>query len=158
LSPDAVYDEMATNRRIQGSENIIEALQGWASAFPDAKATFVRDLVTGDTAVFQLVWTGTGTLQTPSGPIPASNRVVELPACSVIQVEGEKIKNDTHYFDLLTQIGAAGATSARPRSITLRSERALLGGLSCATRENGGGRGDDRAMKRETDPTCWRGS
>jgi steroid delta-isomerase-like uncharacterized protein len=114
LAPDAIYDEKATNRRLQGAENIIEALKGWASAFPDAKASFVRELVAGDTAIFQLVWTGshTGPLQTPSGPIPASNRAVELPACSVIQVEGEKVKNDTHYFDLLTlltQIGAAGA-------------------------------------------------
>ncbi len=118
---DAVYDEKATNRRIQGPQQIIDGLQMWATAFPDANGTIVRELVIGDVAVLELLWTGTqtGPLQTPTGTIPASNRAVELPACSVIQVEGERIKSDVHYFDLLTllvQIGAAGATSGQSRA------------------------------------------
>ena len=115
LAADAIYDEKATHRRIQGSDQIIQALQGWTDAFPDAKGTFVRELAAEDTAVFELVWTGThtGPLQTPSGIIPASNRPVEMPACELMRVEGERIKHDAHYFDLLTlltQIGAAGAS------------------------------------------------
>jgi steroid delta-isomerase-like uncharacterized protein len=115
LAPDAMYDEKATHRRIQGSDQIIQALQGWADAFPDAEGTFVREFAAGDTAVFELIWKGThtGPLQTPSGTIPASNRVVEIPACELMRVEGESIKYDSHYFDLLTlltQIGAAGAS------------------------------------------------
>ena len=35
LAPDAVYDEKATHRRIQGAGEIIEAWQGWAKAFPE---------------------------------------------------------------------------------------------------------------------------
>jgi steroid delta-isomerase-like uncharacterized protein len=116
LAPDAVYDEKATNRRIEGSSQIIEALKGWADAFPDAKATFVRELAIGDTAVFELIWKGThsGPLQTPTGSIPASHRVVELPACEVIRVEGDKVKHDSHYFDLLTLLTQIGAQGAAP--------------------------------------------
>jgi steroid delta-isomerase-like uncharacterized protein len=113
LAGEAVYDEKATHRRIQGVGPIIEAWQGWASAFPDSKATFVREFASGDTAVIELVWKGihTGPLQTPSGTIPPSNKPIEMPACQVVQVEGGKVKSISHYFDMLTmltQIGAAG--------------------------------------------------
>ena len=101
----------ATNRRLEGAGQIIEAFQGWANAFPDSKATFIREFASGDTAVLELAWKGvhTGPLQTPTGAIPASNKPIELPACEVFRVEGEKIKSSSHYFDmltLLTQIGA----------------------------------------------------
>lgn len=116
LAADAIYDEKATHRRIQGSDQIIQALQGWAEAFPDAKGTFVREFAAGDTAVVELVWKGThtGPLQTPSGIIPASNRLVEMPACELMRVEGERIKHDLHYFDLLTLLTQIGATGASP--------------------------------------------
>jgi steroid delta-isomerase-like uncharacterized protein len=111
LAADAVYDEKATGRRLEGAGQIIEAFQGWANAFPDSKATFIREFASGDTAVLELVWKGvhTGPMQTSTGAIPASNRPIELPACEVFRVEGEKIKSASHYFDmltLLTQIGA----------------------------------------------------
>jgi steroid delta-isomerase-like uncharacterized protein len=119
LAADAVYDEKATNRRLEGSGPIIEAFQGWAAAFPDSKATFIREFVSDDTAVLELVWKGvhTGPLQTPTGAIPASNKPIEVPACEVFRVEGEKIKSSSHYFDMLTllkQIGAMeGAAPAK---------------------------------------------
>src|SRR6202045_4500963 len=99
LAADAVYDEKATNRRLQGAGQIIEAFQGWANAFPDSKATFIREFASGDTAVLELVWKGvhTGPLQTPAGAIPASNKPIEMPACEVFRIEGEKIKSSSHY-------------------------------------------------------------
>jgi steroid delta-isomerase-like uncharacterized protein len=111
LAADALYDEKATNRRLEGAAAIIEAFQGWANAFPDSKATFIRELASGDIAVLELVWRGvqTGALQTPTGVIPASNKPIEVPACEVFRVEGEKIKNSSHYFDLLTLLKQIGA-------------------------------------------------
>jgi steroid delta-isomerase-like uncharacterized protein len=112
LAADAVYDEKATHRRIQGVGQIIEAWQGWAKAIPDSKATFIREYASGENiAVLELVWKGvhTGPLHGPTGTIPASNKSVELPACQVVKVEGGKIKTVSQYFDmltLLTQIGA----------------------------------------------------
>jgi hypothetical protein len=85
LTTDAVHDEKSTNRRIQGRDNIIETWQGWAKAFPDSKATFVREVASGDTAILELVWKGvhSGPLQTPTGEIPATNKLIEMPACQV---------------------------------------------------------------------------
>ena len=114
LAADAVYDEKGTHRRIQGAGEIIEAWQGWAKAFPDSKATFVREFASGDTAVLELVWKGThtGPLQTPAGTIPPSNKPIEVPAVQIVQVEGGKAKSAVHYFDLLTMLTQIGATSA----------------------------------------------
>ena len=112
LAADAVYDEKGTHRRIQGAGQIIEAWQGWAKAFPNSKATFVREFASGDTAVLELMWRGvhTGPLPTPTGIIPASNKPVEFPACEVVQVEGGKVKSASHYFDMLTMLTQIGAT------------------------------------------------
>ena len=112
LAADAVYDEKGTHRRIQGADEIIDALQAWAKAFPDSRATFVREFASGNTAVFELVWKGVhaGPLQTPTGTIPASKGLVELPACQVIQVEGGKVKSVSHYFDMHTLLTQTGAT------------------------------------------------
>ena len=114
LAANAVYDEKGTHRRILGAGKIIEAWQGWAEAFPDSKATFVREFASGDTAVLELVWKGihTGPLQTPTGSIPPSNKPIELPACQVVQVEGGKVKSASQYFDMLTMLTQIGATGA----------------------------------------------
>ena len=112
LAADAVYDEKATSRRLEGSGRIIEALQGWAQAFPDSKGTFMREFTSSDTAILELVWKGvhTGPLQTPTGAIPASNKPIEVPACEVFRVEGGKVRGMTHYFDMLTLLNQIGVT------------------------------------------------
>jgi steroid delta-isomerase-like uncharacterized protein len=114
LTADASYDEKGTHRCIQGSDKIIEAWQGWAKAFPDSKATFVREFASDDTAILEVVWKGIhgGPLQMPTGEIPASNKALELPACHVNHVEGGKIKSIAHYFDMLTMLAQIGATKA----------------------------------------------
>jgi predicted ester cyclase len=83
------------------------------------KLTHRRDLppsfdgthVAGETVVLELTWRGTheGPLQTPKGSIPATGKSIEIRACAVIQVAGEKGKSQRHYFDMATlfqQIGA----------------------------------------------------
>jgi hypothetical protein len=74
----------------------------------------VREFASGDTAVIELVWKSLhkGPLQVPSGTIPASNKPIEIPACQVLQVEGEKVKSFTHYFDMLTLLTQIGAVKA----------------------------------------------
>jgi len=112
LSPECVYDEKATHRRIQGIGKIIEAWQGWATAIPDSKAIFASEIASGDAAILEVVWKGrhTGPLRTPAGVIAASQKPIQVPACQVIQLKDGKVASFTHYFDFLTllrQIGAA---------------------------------------------------
>ena len=114
LAANAVYDEKATNRRLEGSGQIIEALQGWAQAFPDSKGTLIREFASSDAAILELVWKGvhTGPLQTPTGAIPPSNKPIEVPACEVFRVEGGKVRSMSHYFDMLTLLNQIGVTGA----------------------------------------------
>jgi len=112
ITPDFVYDEVATNRKVQGVDQVIPLWQGWATAFPDAKATFQREFLSGETVVLEVTWRGThkGPLQTPNGPIAATGNRIDIRACTVIEVVGDKAKGQRHYFDmgtLLQQISVA---------------------------------------------------
>ena len=113
ITPDFVYDEVATDRKAQGADQVIPLWQGWATAFPDAKATFNRELQSGNTVVLEQTWRGThqGPLQTPKGTIPATGKRIDVRACMMVEVLGDKASTQRHYFDmgtLLQQIGVAG--------------------------------------------------
>jgi steroid delta-isomerase-like uncharacterized protein len=111
VAGNAVYDEKATGRRVEGIGKIIEVWQGWAKAIPDSKAAFVSEHASGDTAILEVVWRGvhTGPLPTATGTIPPSNKRIEVPACQVIRIEGGKVKSFTHYFDMVTLLAQIGA-------------------------------------------------
>src|SRR5712692_127201 len=104
LAPDSVYDEKGTQRRVQGADQIIEGSQGWVQAFPDAKGTVGTAIASGDTVVLEITWEGTqtGPLPGPSGTIPPSGKRTAVPAVQVLRLEGGKIKETRHYFDMMT--------------------------------------------------------
>jgi steroid delta-isomerase-like uncharacterized protein len=109
----AVYDELATQRHLVGHEAILGANQGWREAFPDASGRIERALADDGTVTLEITWAGTqsGTLHMPTGDIAPSNRHVVVKAAEVFDIEGEKIREARHYFDLmglLQQIGVAG--------------------------------------------------
>src|SRR5262245_24864209 len=98
LAADAVYDEIGTHRHIRGTGKIIEAWKGWASAIPDSRATFVRELASGDTAVLEIVWKGlhSGPLPTPAGVVAASNKPVDLTECQIVLVCDGEVGGQEH--------------------------------------------------------------
>jgi steroid delta-isomerase-like uncharacterized protein len=104
ITPDFIYDEVATRRKVQGADAVIPLWQGWAQAFPDSKATFNSALVSGDSVVLEVTWKGThrGQLQTPNGPIAATGKAIEIRACAILEIAGEKAKSQRHYFDMAT--------------------------------------------------------
>jgi steroid delta-isomerase-like uncharacterized protein len=113
LTPDFVYDEIATARKVQGVDAAITLFQGWAAAFPDSAATFHNAYAGGDTVVMEVTWRGThqGPLQTPKGQIPATGKRIEIRSCIVCEMSGEKVRIERQYFDMATmlqQIGVAG--------------------------------------------------
>ncbi len=112
LADDYLYDEVGTQRRIQGADKAIEALQGWKQAMPDAKGTVTNALVSGNTVTLEITWEGTqtGPLAGPGGTIPASGKRQVTRAAFIATIEGDRIKESHHYFDmmaLLQQLGAA---------------------------------------------------
>ena len=104
LTPDCVYEEIATNRKSQGADDTIRLWQGWAKAMPDSKARFDNQFVKDNTVVLELTWRGThsGPLQTPRGEIAPTGKPFELRACQIIDVSGERAKTIRHYFDMNT--------------------------------------------------------
>ena len=112
LAPDSVYDEVGTQRRIQGADQIIEAFKGWRQAMPDVKGTVTNALASGNTATLQITWEGTqtGPLAGPGGTIPPSGKRQVTRAAFIATVEQGRIKDAYQYFDMMTllqQLGAA---------------------------------------------------
>lgn len=104
LTPDCVYHELATQRRIQGVDKIIESDQEWKQAFPDAKGTVTSTCASSSTVTLEITWEGTqtGPLMGPGGAIPASGKRAVVPACMVLTFQGDKLKECHHYFDMMT--------------------------------------------------------
>jgi steroid delta-isomerase-like uncharacterized protein len=113
LAPDTVYYEPGTQRRVQGPEQTVQANQAWRQAFPDARGTVDNALVSGDTAVLEITWEGTqrGPLNSPTGTIPPSGKRIKLPAVQVVRIQGNKVKETRHYFDMLSMMEQIGALS-----------------------------------------------
>jgi steroid delta-isomerase-like uncharacterized protein len=110
ITADFAYDEIGTRRKIQGADQTIAAWQGWAQAFPDSKATFHGALVSGTTVVLEVTWKGThkGPLQTPKGSIPATGKPIEIRACIIAEIAGDKCRLERHYFDMATLLEQVG--------------------------------------------------
>ena len=112
LASDCRYDELGTQRKVEGPEKIVELFKGWKAAFPDAVGTVTNRIASGNKAALEVTWKGThtGPLATAEGTIPASGKMQETPAGFFFTFEGNKVKESRHYFDsmtLLKQIGAA---------------------------------------------------
>jgi steroid delta-isomerase-like uncharacterized protein len=113
IAQDCVYDEPGTQRHAEGSDAIVELNRGWKETFPDAHGTVERAVAANGTVTLEIVWEGTqeGALPTPEGELPPSHRRVKIKAAQVFDVEGDKIKEAHHYFDMagmLQQLGATG--------------------------------------------------
>lgn len=113
MAPDFVYDEVGTQRKLQGPDETIAVWQGWAKAFPDSKGTIHSAIASGNTVVIELTWKGThtGPFQSAKGTVPASNKAFQVRACAVLEMAGDKAKLERHYFDMVTLLGQLGITA-----------------------------------------------
>jgi steroid delta-isomerase-like uncharacterized protein len=111
LASDSSYDELGTQRKIDGAEKIVELFKGWKQAFPDAVGTVTSAVASGDTVALEVTWKGTqtGPLVTAGGTIPASGKSQVTPAAYFFTFAGDKIKESRHYFDSLTLLEQIGA-------------------------------------------------
>lgn len=111
FTPNATYNEVGTGRLITGTDGIVEALQGWKTAFPDVKGTVTNAFASGDQVSLEISWKGThtGPLETPSGTIEASGKSQTTPASMTVIIEGDKIAEQRHYFDMMTLLSQIDA-------------------------------------------------
>jgi steroid delta-isomerase-like uncharacterized protein len=113
LAEECVHDELATQRHLEGLDSILEANRDWKEAFPDARGEVRRATADNGVVTLEITWEGTqsGPLHMPNGDLPPSNRHVVVQAVEVFDVEGDKIRESHHYFDmmgLMQQLGVTG--------------------------------------------------
>lgn len=101
---DAEYVELGTGQTYRGRAQIEAAFTGWLGAFPDAKGEVKNAVAAGDQVAIELTYQGThsGPLPTPQGKIPATRKVVEVPAAAVFTLRDGKIRSHRLYFDMAT--------------------------------------------------------
>jgi steroid delta-isomerase-like uncharacterized protein len=110
LTSDSRYEELGTDRKVEGPEKIVELFKGWKTAFPDVVGTVTSSVASGNKAALEVIWKGThtGPLTTAEGTIPASGKMQETPAALFYTFEGSKIKASRQYFDSLTLLKQIG--------------------------------------------------
>ena len=104
MTPDSMYDEVGTSRKLRGVGEVIPCWQGWKAAMPDVKGTVTNAFATGSTVVLEVTWKGThtGPLQGPSGTVPATGKQQTTRSGWVMNFDGGKVKESRHYFDMLS--------------------------------------------------------
>ena len=105
---DAVL--VAPGARIEGGAEATEYVMVWARAFPDMHQTVVNELTVGDWIVQEFTVTGThtGTLTSPDGDIPPTNRNATTRGVQLQRIADGKIAEEHVYFDelqLLEELG-----------------------------------------------------
>src|SRR5207253_11007039 len=102
LSTDAVYEELATQRKVQGPDQIVEASKGWKEAFPDATGTITKVTEGADTVVLEITWQGThqGDLVSAMGAIHPTQKRVNLEDVQLVSLKSEKVVETRHFLVL----------------------------------------------------------
>jgi steroid delta-isomerase-like uncharacterized protein len=116
FAPDVIYNEVGTQRKIQGPDAIVEGLKGWKKAMTDSGGKVTNAFASGDAVALQITWTGThdGPFTGPAGTLSPTGKKQTTPAAMIVKFSGGKVKEMDHYFDMvtfLTQIGAMPAPS-----------------------------------------------
>jgi steroid delta-isomerase-like uncharacterized protein len=109
---NAVTVNVPVNRTHQGHAGFSEFLNNWATAFPDYKLELTNILCTADKAAVEFTAraTHTGTLASPMGNLPATNRRVEIKFNEFYELTNGKITKNRSYWDtssLMSQLGTA---------------------------------------------------
>jgi predicted ester cyclase len=105
---------------VEGREAATEYAMAWVNAFQDAKLNVHHEIATDEWVVQEFVFEGThtGTLSTPAGEIPPTNRTLRGRGVQIFRVDGETVIDTRLYFDqvqVMSQLGLmpepAAATS-----------------------------------------------
>jgi steroid delta-isomerase-like uncharacterized protein len=129
IAEDVEWTTVPTGETFRGHEGFRQFMEGWSDAFPDGRAEDTNVYVGEDFAVTEFVGRGThtGTLRTPAGEIPPTERSVEWPLCEVYQIRDGKIVRGRTYFDAATLMDELGFTltlEQQPRAEEEASPRA----------------------------------
>ena len=111
LSPDTVYTETGTGRRVEGADAYVTLCQGWKVALPDVRGTIRGAIATEDQVAQEILWEGThtGPMETPGGTLPPSGAQISVEASFWLRFHGDKAREAHHYLDVLSLLQQIGA-------------------------------------------------
>jgi steroid delta-isomerase-like uncharacterized protein len=121
--PNVVYFERATDRKVEGVDELIGFIRAWTTAFPDLRGTVQNMLFQDDMVMAEIRWEGThdGLLKGDFGEIAPTGKKGVVEAIELFQFEGDRIREFRHYFDMMTLLKQLGAEL--PASPTLQPTR-----------------------------------
>lgn len=114
LAPDVVYNELGSQRRLLGADEMVAAYKAWKAAAPDGKGNIIKAFASGSFVTLEVMWTGThtGPLAASGSPIPPTGKSWTVPGAQVIRFDGNRIREFRQYFDMLTLLRQIGVTPA----------------------------------------------
>lgn len=115
VASDATFHEMGMQRSLKGRDQILEALQGWKQAMPDATGTVTNAYASGHTVILEITWEGTHTgapVAATGRTIPATGKRYSSPSCWVLVIEDGKIQESREYFDMASLLEQIETTPA----------------------------------------------
>jgi steroid delta-isomerase-like uncharacterized protein len=110
-SDDATVHDPLYPEPLQGREAVYNDFDSFLTTFPDAVFRLGALVASGDTVAFEVVASGThkGDLPSPDGPIPATNRTIEMRIAAFAGLDDQGlVVDERRYFDvasLLQQLG-----------------------------------------------------
>ena len=114
VSDNFEWRDVATGEVYRGAQGVREFMEHWLKGFKDAKVEIKRVFATDDAFAAEFVGRGThtGTLESPTGSIPPTNRKLELPCCEIGTIEKGKIRSGSTYYDAATIMHQLGVSAA----------------------------------------------
>ena len=108
---DAILYQPGSPDPFRGRDEILGSIEVFFQAFPDLHMEIATLMSQGDKGVMEVEMSGTNTgpMESPDGPIPATNKRVTLRGVGVVIVNTEGlITEDRQYYDTASMLGQMG--------------------------------------------------
>ena len=117
---EGVITIVGTGQEFHGPDGSKEFSAMWDDALPDGRVRVDRVVTADPYVVVEFTGTGThtGTLRTPSGPIPATGRTITLQFCDVLEFRDGKAVSQHFYMDSGSMMAQLGLTAGQSQSTT----------------------------------------
>jgi steroid delta-isomerase-like uncharacterized protein len=113
VTPNVVYQETGTGRRVEGVDTYLDMCRGWRQAFPDVTGTINSSLESGNQVAVEVTWSGTheGPLPLPQGEVAPTGKAFTIGASFWVTLEGQRMAEGHHYLDVLSMLQQIGVMS-----------------------------------------------
>ncbi len=122
-APDCVVS--VANTTMRGYDEVRAYFEIFVHAFPDSRIELVDAVESPERIVIEAKFSGTHRAQLQAGYVawmPPTGRKIDLPFCTVLDIEGGKAKYQRGYFDQVTFLVQLGVAPSPAQSSHLRGE------------------------------------